>query len=81
MPDRTCTTMSFPTPLIFRYHLPLRNNIMSWIFFHGLSIFISTFCVCAYGFQDHSKAFHYPIQLQYKFLFASLIFLTNSGNA
>jgi hypothetical protein len=23
MPDRGLTTMSFPTPLIFRYHLPL----------------------------------------------------------
>ncbi len=29
----------------------------------GLNILISTFCVCADGFQGLSKAFHYPIQL------------------
>jgi hypothetical protein len=33
------------------------------IFFGGLLIFISTFCLCADGFQCLSKAFHYPIQL------------------
>jgi hypothetical protein len=33
------------------------------IFFEGLNILISTFCVYADGFQDLSKAFHYPIQL------------------
>jgi hypothetical protein len=33
------------------------------IFFEGLNILISTFCVCADGFQGLSKAFHYPIQL------------------
>jgi hypothetical protein len=27
MADRTCITVFFPTPLIFRYHLPVR--------FHG----------------------------------------------
>ena len=32
-------------------------------FFKGLNIVISTFCVCADGFQDLSKAFYYPIQL------------------
>jgi hypothetical protein len=31
-------------------------------FFEGLSILISTFCVCVDGFQGLSKAFHYPIQ-------------------
>ncbi len=36
MPDRTCITMSFPAPLFFRYHLPLRiyvhilQHISSW---------------------------------------------------
>jgi hypothetical protein len=34
-----------------------------YIFFEGLNIFISTFCVCADGFQGLSKDFHYPIQL------------------
>jgi hypothetical protein len=32
-------------------------------FFEGLNILISTFCVCAEGFQDLSNAFHYPLQL------------------
>jgi hypothetical protein len=32
-------------------------------YFEGLNILISTFCVCADGFQGISKAFHYPIQL------------------
>ncbi len=29
MPDRTCITMSFPTPLFFRYHLPLTEFYFS----------------------------------------------------
>jgi hypothetical protein len=33
------------------------------IFFEGLNISISAFFVSADGFQDLSKAFHYPIQL------------------
>ncbi len=48
-------------------------------FFEGLNILISTFCVCADGFQDLSKVIHYPIQLY--FLFASLKLLTNFGLA
>ncbi len=32
-------------------------------FFEGLNILISTFCVCADGFQGLSNAFHYPVQL------------------
>jgi hypothetical protein len=32
-------------------------------FFEVLNILISTFCVCANGFQGLSKIFHYPIQL------------------
>jgi hypothetical protein len=32
-------------------------------FFEGLNILISTFCVCADGFQGLSKTFHCPIQL------------------
>jgi hypothetical protein len=32
-------------------------------FFEGINILISTFCVCADGFQGLSKAFRYPIQL------------------
>ncbi len=32
-------------------------------FFKGLFILISTFCVCADGFQCRSKGFYYPIQL------------------
>jgi len=31
--------------------------------FEGLNILMSTFCVCADGIQDISKAFHYPKQL------------------
>jgi hypothetical protein len=31
-------------------------------FFEGINIFISTFCVCANGFQGLSTAFRYPIQ-------------------
>ena len=45
-------------------------------FFEGLSILISTFCVCADGFQGLSKAFHYPIEL-----LASLKLLTYFENA
>jgi hypothetical protein len=33
------------------------------IFFNGLNILISTFCVFVNGFQGLSKAFNYPIQL------------------
>jgi hypothetical protein len=33
------------------------------IYFEALNILISTFCVCADGFQGLSKAFHYPVQL------------------
>jgi hypothetical protein len=40
-------------------------------FFDGLNILISTFCVCADGYQGLSKAFHYPVQLL-TFLFAFL---------
>jgi hypothetical protein len=32
------------------------------IFFEGLNILNSTFCVCADGFQDLSKALYYLIQ-------------------
>jgi hypothetical protein len=42
----------------------LRDSATRWIFvFEGLNIVISTFCVCADGFQGLSKAFHCPIQL------------------
>ncbi len=41
------------------------------ICFEGLKILISTFCVCANGFQGLSKAFHCPLQFL-PFLFASL---------
>ncbi len=34
-----------------------------YIFFEGLNIFIGNFCVCADGFHDLSKAFHYPIHV------------------
>ncbi len=34
-----------------------------YIFVEGLNILISTFCVCADGFQGLSKALHYSIQL------------------
>jgi hypothetical protein len=33
------------------------------IFFKGLNILVSTFCVSADGFQGLSKVFHYPKQL------------------
>ncbi len=32
------------------------------IFFEGLYILTSTFCVCADGYYGLSKAFHYPVQ-------------------
>jgi hypothetical protein len=32
------------------------------IFFEGLNILISTFCVCADVFLGLSKAFHYPVK-------------------
>ncbi len=35
-------------------------------FFESLNILISTFCVCADGFQGLSKAFHYPVQLLFE---------------
>jgi hypothetical protein len=50
------------------------------IFFEGLSILISTFCVCADGFQGLSIAFHYPIQLL-TFYFLLLKLLTDFENA
>jgi hypothetical protein len=40
-------------------------------FFEVLNILISTFCVCADGFQGLSKTFHCTVQLL-TFLFASL---------
>jgi hypothetical protein len=48
---------------VFKYS-NWRDRVTRWIFLmEGLNIFISTFCVCADGFQGHSKAFDYPIQL------------------
>ncbi len=37
-------------------------------FLEGLNISISTFCVCADGFQGLLKAFHFPIQLLTEYL-------------
>jgi hypothetical protein len=37
-------------------------------FFKGLNISISTFCVCADGFQGLSKAFHYSLQTSTSYL-------------
>ncbi len=51
------------------------------IFFESLNILIHTFCVCAEGFQDPSKAFHYSTYTINNFLFASLKLLTNFENA
>jgi hypothetical protein len=48
-------------------------------FFEGLNILISTFCVCADGFQGLSKAFHYLTQIL-TFCCAVLNLLTNFGN-
>jgi hypothetical protein len=50
------------------------------IFFEGLNIVTSTFCVCADDFQGLSKAFHYPIQLG-NFLVTFLKLLNNFYNA
>ncbi len=49
------------------------------IFLKVLNNLISTFFVCADGFQGLSKAFHYPTIIN--FLFASLKSLTNFENA
>jgi hypothetical protein len=38
-----------------------RNSVTIWIFFEGLNILSSTFCVCADDFQGLSKNFHYPV--------------------
>ncbi len=43
------------------------------IFLEGLNIFISTFCVCADGFQGLSKAFHYIQLLTFYLLLLTLI--------
>jgi hypothetical protein len=42
------------------------------ISFEGLNILISTFFVCADGFQGLSKAFHYPVRLVNVFKIAVL---------
>ncbi len=49
-------------------------------FFEGLNILISTFCVCADGFQSLSNSFSLPDTI-INFLFASLKLLTNFDNA
>jgi hypothetical protein len=41
----------------------LKEQCHEVVIFEGLYILISTFCVCADGFQGLSKAFHYPLQL------------------
>jgi hypothetical protein len=46
------------------------------IFLEGLNILIGTFCVCADGFQDLSKALHCPTQL-----FICFFKITNFENA
>jgi hypothetical protein len=46
--------------------LPAKKSYKKEQFFEDINIFISTFCVCAYGFQGFSrsfKTFHHPIQL------------------
>jgi hypothetical protein len=53
---------------------------MRWIFFFRSKHFNQTFCVCADGCADLSKAFHYPIQ-SLTFLFAFLNLSTNFENA
>ncbi len=51
-------------------------------FFEGLNILNSTFCVCADGFQDLSKACQLSLIFTImNFLFASLKALTNFENA
>jgi hypothetical protein len=40
----------------------LRDSVKGWIFFEGLNILISTFCVCADGL-GLSKAFLYHLKL------------------
>ncbi len=45
--------------------------------FEGLNILISTFYVCADGFQGLSNAFHYPIQLFTFFCFFEITVLAN----
>ncbi len=48
-------------------------------FVEGLKIFISTFCVCAYGLQGLTNAFDYQIPVPYtiiNFLFASVRHVT-----
>ncbi len=52
------------------------------MFFEGEYILISTFCVCADGFQGLSKAFHYYLlHTNMNFLFVSLKLPTNFENA
>ncbi len=47
MPYRSCITVFFPTPLIFRYHLPLRkfgNSLYSTPFTSGVKNYLSSHC-------------------------------------
>ncbi len=46
-------------------------------FVEGLNILINTFCVCPGGFQDLSKAFHFPVPCTIINFFCSLKILTN----
>ncbi len=48
--------------LVFTKHF-LRDSVKSWIFFEGLNIVISTFCVCIDGFQGLSNVLHYRTKL------------------
>jgi hypothetical protein len=45
------------------------------IFFVGLNVLISTFCVCADGFQSLSIAFHFPIKLLTFYMLRFLIYI------
>jgi hypothetical protein len=53
----------------------LKGTVSRDGFLEGLKILISTFCLCADGFQSLSEAFHFPYTIT-NFLFAALKLFT-----
>jgi hypothetical protein len=59
------SSQTFSTTVVQTLHCTVFIGTVSrdGYFFEGINILISTFCVCAEGFQGLSETFHYPIQL------------------
>ncbi len=70
-------SMAFPTWTHAKMVLKGQCHEMD-ISFEGLNILISTLCVCADGFQDLPKAFHYSIQwLTFNLLLRNYLLILN----